>query len=454
MTRNQATRFWHSATQCFFGGIALALLTAVCFWLDLNLATAAFAYLIAIVLLSLMGSFMSSAVLSIIAAGCLNYLFAPTTFDFRIGYPLDVVAVIAFLTTALVVTGLVGRARRLAEAALASRKALEGASQEIEALRDQLRLVIDTIPAVVWSKLPDGSADFLNQRFRDYTGLSLVEGHGWGWMNAFHPEDRAMDAWRAALAAGEPFEKEARLRRADGEYRWFLLRAVPLRDERGKIAKWYGTTIDIEDRKQAEARQKLLLDELNHRVKNTLLAVQSIAMQMARHAEPPERFYAAFKGRLLALSHAHDLLTRCAWEGASLHDLVRQMLAPYAAGDERRIALAGPEVRLNPNAAVGLAMAFHELATNAAKYGASSTSNGRIAITWTAERAGAASAVEIRWAESGGPPVRPPCRRGFGSRLIERGLAHELEAELWLEFAPAGVECRIRLPLTHKVRLA
>lgn len=219
MTRNQATRFWHSATQCFFGGIALALLTAVCFWLDLNLATAAFAYLIAIVLLSLMGSFMSSAVLSIIAAGCLNYLFAPTTFDFRIGYPLDVVAVIAFLTTALVVTGLVGRARRLAEAALASRKALEGASQEIEALRDQLRLVIDTIPAVVWSKLPDGSADFLNQRFRDYTGLSLVEGHGWGWMNAFHPEDRAMDAWRAALAAGEPFEKEARLRRADGEYR-------------------------------------------------------------------------------------------------------------------------------------------------------------------------------------------------------------------------------------------
>ena len=118
---------------------------------------------------------------------------------------------------------------------------------------DRLRLVIDTLPALVWSKLPDGSADFLNQRFREYTGFSVEQGLGWGWMrNAFHPEDRAEEEWRAAFAAGQPFEKEARLRRADGAYRRFLIRAVPLRDEQGSVVRWYGTTTDIEDRSRTE----------------------------------------------------------------------------------------------------------------------------------------------------------------------------------------------------------
>jgi len=118
---------------------------------------------------------------------------------------------------------------------------------------DRLRVVIDTLPALVWSKLPDGSADFLNQRFREYTGLSVEEGLGWGWLRkAFHPEDRLEEEWRAAFSAGQPFEKEVRLRRADGAYRWFLLRAVPLCDELGNVIKWYGTTTDIEDRRNAE----------------------------------------------------------------------------------------------------------------------------------------------------------------------------------------------------------
>jgi len=118
---------------------------------------------------------------------------------------------------------------------------------------DQLRLVLDALPALVWSKSPDGSADFLNQRFLEYTGLSVEEGLGWGWMKEFHPEDRAEEEWRAAFAAGEPFEREAQLRRADGAYRWFLLRAVPLRDELGNVVEWYGTSIDIEERKRTEA---------------------------------------------------------------------------------------------------------------------------------------------------------------------------------------------------------
>src|SRR5437870_75146 len=135
----------------------------------------------------------------------------------------------------------------------------DGASNVIE---ERLRLIIDTIPTIVWRKLPDGSADFLNRNFREYTGLSLEDGLGWGWMNAFHPDDRLKEQWRAALAAGKPFEKEARLRRADGQYRWCLIRAVPLRDKQRKIVKWYGTTSDIEDMKRAEDRVRLIIDTL------------------------------------------------------------------------------------------------------------------------------------------------------------------------------------------------
>src|SRR2546422_2531637 len=135
----------------------------------------------------------------------------------------------------------------------------DGVSNAIE---ERLQLIIDTIPTIVWRKLPDGSADFLNRNFREYTGLSLEDGLGWGWMNAFHPDDRLMEEWRAALAAGKPFEKEARLRRADGQYRWFLIRAVPLRDEQGNIANWYGTSSDIEDLKKAEDHVRLIIDTL------------------------------------------------------------------------------------------------------------------------------------------------------------------------------------------------
>jgi len=130
---------------------------------------------------------------------------------------------------------------------------------------ERLRLIIDTIPTIVWRKLPDGSADFLNRQFREYTGLSLEHGLGWGWMNAFHPDDRLMEEWRAALAAEKPFEKEARLRRADGQYRWFLIRAVPpvpLRDEQSNVVKWYGTTSDIEDLKKAEDRVRLVINTI------------------------------------------------------------------------------------------------------------------------------------------------------------------------------------------------
>ena len=162
----------------------------------------------------------------------------------------------------------------------------ERAEEDVRRSEERLRLVIDALPAMVWSKLPDGSADFLNQRFQEYTGLSMGEGLGWGWMmNAFHPEDRTEEEWRAAFAAGQPFEKEARLRRADGAYRWFLLRAAPLRDERGHVVKWYGTTTDIEDRRRVEEALLEAQDKLAHVTRTQ--AMGELAAAIAHEVNQP-----------------------------------------------------------------------------------------------------------------------------------------------------------------------
>jgi two-component sensor histidine kinase len=231
-------------------------------------------------------------------------------------------------------------------------------------------------------------------------------------------------------------------------HRWLSINVYPTAD--GGLSVYFR---DVNDRKEAEQRQRLLLDELNHRVKNTLTTVQSIAMQTSRGSGSPQAFFAAFKARLLALARTHDVLTLRAWQGASLGDIAREALGPFIAGEGGgpRIALDGPEVTLAPNVAVTLSMAFHELATNAAKYGALSVPSGTIALRWRVVDGDGGAQVEIDWRESGGPPVQRPARRGFGSRLLERGLATEFEGEVTLEFPRDGARCRIRLPLSARV---
>jgi PAS domain S-box-containing protein len=237
MKRDRPSRFWRSAAQCFFGGIGLALVTSVGFWLGADVDVAGFAYLIVIVLVSLIGSFIASAVLSIAAVACLNYFFSPPLFSFHWASQDDVLAMVAFLAASIIVTALTGKVRKIAEEARASQKAL-----------------VETIPGLVWSAQPDGSRDFHSQRWLEFTGLSAVKAAGDGWTAVFHPEDRALvvDKWRLAVASGEPFEVEGRERSAKGEYRSMLVRAAPLRDEEGTIVKWYGSSTDLEDRKRAE----------------------------------------------------------------------------------------------------------------------------------------------------------------------------------------------------------
>lgn len=200
---------------------------------------------------------------------------------------------------------------------------------------------------------------------------------------------------------------------------------------------------EIVARIAAEARQKLLLDELNHRVKNTLATVQSIAAQSLRHGEDVASVRETFEARLIALSQAHNLLTRDNWRGASLAELLATELMPYGGARGERVTLAGERVWLQPNTAVALGMAFHELATNAVKYGALSNEDGRVHVTWTLGPGPGPRQLRIVWREIGGPPVSKPQRRGFGSRVIVGGLAHQLDGMVDLDFAPAGVICTI-----------
>jgi PAS domain S-box-containing protein len=244
--RSKIATFRGSASQCLCGIVALTAVTFVCLRLKADLATAAFIYLAVIVLLSLFGSYFASVLLILMAVGGLTYFFAPPGFSSATDLPQDIALVIVFLLTPLTVTGLVRRARKLTEAALQAEVLAKQAERE-------LRLAVNTIPALVWSALPDGSLDFINQRWEEI-GFSLDDLRGSEWINVLYPDERrdVADRWRIAVETGTPYENIERVRRADGEYRWFLSRAQPLRDELGNIVKWYGVDSDIEDQKRAE----------------------------------------------------------------------------------------------------------------------------------------------------------------------------------------------------------
>ncbi|MFO7305167.1 MAG: CHASE domain-containing protein [Gammaproteobacteria bacterium] len=204
---------------------------------------------------------------------------------------------------------------------------------------------------------------------------------------------------------------------------------------------------EIAARKQVEAQQKLLLDELNHRVKNTLATVQSIAAHTLRSAPDPHAFRRAFEARLIALSEAHNLLSRSNWRGAELRELLYRELSPHGVEDASRIVLEGEPVWLPPASAVAIGMAVHELATNAARHGSLSSPHGHLSVRWTVTPDDTGMTLRLVWEESGGPPVQEPSRRGFGTRLIERGLKHDLQGEAKLYFHRSGVKCVIEAHL-------
>ncbi|MFT4253110.1 MAG: HWE histidine kinase domain-containing protein [Caulobacter sp.] len=266
-----------------------------------------------------------------------------------------------------------------------------------------------------------------------------------------HASDRGrmLAAMDEAIRTGGDYDIEYRVVVPSGETRWVHARGrAAVRDESrgdgliGGVRRMAGVSLDVTERKRAEERQRLLLNELNHRVKNTLVTVQSMAAQTLRAAGDLDAFREAFEARLIALSQTHNLLTEQNWESASLREIVDAELEAFG-GRERLDFDYDRDLRLNPKATVAVGMAVHELATNAAKYGALSTPGGRVAVAWSSE----GGRLRLRWTESGGPAVVPPTRRGFGARLLERGLAGELSGEVRLAYDQSGLVCAMTLPL-------
>ncbi|MDX6749503.1 HWE histidine kinase domain-containing protein [Geminicoccaceae bacterium 1502E] len=311
-------------------------------------------------------------------------------------------------------------------------------------------------PGVIYRRVlrPDGrvSYPFVSSGVESLLGLSVDELRGPLTMTELSRvlHGNHLARWRDALdrSAQElaPFKVEVAVHTQGGE-RWLRSMAVPHREQDGSIA-WDGVVLDITEERRADEQRRLLMAELDHRVRNILAVVSAIASASLPDAGTAE----TFRGRLRALAHAHGLLAETGWEGASLEKLLEAELAPYRlGGDDRRITLEGEPVSLKPAAAQSLALAIHELATNAAKHGALSVARGEVRLAWGLEQGTADTELCIRWVESGGPPARAPGRRGFGHRLVEESIGHGLGGRSRLEFPEGGLRCIITIPAGHAV---
>lgn len=317
----------------------------------------------------------------------------------------------------------------------------------------RMRDLLEALPAAIYTTDATGRITFYNKAAVEMSGRTPQAGDLW------------CVTWRLYNADGSPLPHdqcpmavtlkenrpvrgvEAIAERPDGTRVPFVPYPTPLRDAHGRLVGAINMLVDITERKQAESRQKVLIDELNHRVKNTLATVQSLAGQTARHSESSGDFFHRFEARLLALSRAHDLLTKRHWEHAPLDTLAREVLMALAGDAGGRIVIDGPSVDLNPRAALSFTMALNELATNAVKYGALSSETGTLSVVWRLHTKADKAMLSLDWCEDAGPPVRPPTRRGFGTRLIERCIERDLGGELDLAFDPAGASCRISIPI-------
>jgi PAS domain S-box-containing protein len=314
-----------------------------------------------------------------------------------------------------------------------------------QALADSERLyrvVLESQSALVVRFRHDGEIIFANSGFAAGRGVMAEDLIGTSiWEPIPQPDRLERRALLDQLTLDAPeYRVEMKFHTGEGE-RWMLwtTRALAF-DDQGRWLEAQSTGVDIHDRKQAEEHTKLLLNELNHRVKNTLAVVQGIAQQTFKGSEPDAR--RAFEGRLAALSKAHNLLTERNWTPAPLADLANDVSHVCGAARER-IYFSGPDVMLSPRQALSIAMALHELCTNAMKYGALSSDRGAVNLSWRVEDFW----LQVEWRESGGPRVSPPKERGYGSMMIERALAHDLQGTARLDFQPEGVVCVIDAPL-------
>jgi PAS domain S-box-containing protein len=322
---------------------------------------------------------------------------------------------------------------------ITDRKRIE---RELEESRAMLSDIIESVDQMVWSTRPDGYHDFFNRRWYEFTGASGGSTDGAEWANMFHPEDRerTFARWEHCLRTGEPYEIEYRLRHRSGEYRWVLGRAHPVRNEQGTIIRWMGTCTDIHSQKAAADQLELASKELSHRIKNIFAVIGGLLAMTARQHPEAEAFAAELGERLAALSTAHDYARPHGRGGSpaqgTVLGIVRQLLSPYALDGRERIVVEGDDAPLKESAATALSLAVHELATNAAKYGAFSDPGGQVRVRGEA----IGDRYRLCWSEQGGPPVSEPEHLGFGTRLVDMTLRHQLGGELTRDWRPEGLQ--------------
>lgn len=268
-----------------------------------------------------------------------------------------------------------------------------------------------------------------------------------GFLRYVHEDDRSplADAVETAMAKGIDLDTKYRWVGPDGNVRWMAAQGTVIHDARGRADRMVGVVREITDEREAEKRQQLMMAELDHRVKNNLAAVATIAEQTLSSTRSMEEFRAAFTGRLIALARTHEALARSKWRGIDLHQAVELVLGAYLMSEPPRIRCEGESLQLPARAGMPVCLAIHELATNAVKYGALANREGRVDLRWWREDDGA---TMIEWREHDGPPVQPPVGSGMGRRLIEGLIVYELRGEVDITFPPDGVVCRIRLQPT------
>lgn len=292
----------------------------------------------------------------------------------------------------------------------------EEIKKSIASLEADFYTMVNSIPQLAWMARPDGWIFWYNQRWFDYTGTDLEQMQGWGWRGVHHPGhvERVIESIDNAFKTGEPWEDLFPLRSKSGEYRWFLSRAMPIRDEDGKIQRWFGTNTDVTEQKKYEERQSLLMREIDHRAKNALSVAQSIVT--LTQADSIEAYKSAVEGRIAALSRAHSLLAASRWDGANLESLLRDELSQFIGETSPQISYSGPSIILEPASVQLLGLIVHELASNAARHGALSVPTGQLDISWTLKN----HEVEISWVEKGLSLDGQPSHKGFGTTLLDR----------------------------------
>jgi PAS domain S-box-containing protein len=316
---------------------------------------------------------------------------------------------------------------------VARRASVRRARTEAADSETRFRILADTMPQMVWSTLPDGYHDYYNARWYAFTGMPEGSTDGEAWNGMFHADDQALawTAWRRSLETGDPYEIEYRLRHHDGTYRWVLGRALPIRDAAGAITRWFGTCTE------------------SHRIKNIFSVVAGLVHLTGRTHPDLSGLLGELRQRITALGRAHDFVrphseqSRPVLRQDSLHGLLDELFSPYQRQSGERIRVTGHDVAVDDRAATPLALIFHELATNASKYGALSSEHGKVTLTIGVD----ADDVVLHWCERGGPPLSGgPAQNGFGSQLIEMSAARQLGGTVSREWPVAGLEVTARVP--------